>query len=134
MLEWAQAFAGRVLNDSGLTPKAQVDRAIRLAYGRAPTAAEEKLMSDFLEKQMAILKTRFANSPDGKIDVRPLTAENAGMLKRYATKAEMETKADVPLPIGMPKGCGPGARSRSGRSVADAARLQRISVSELIRI
>ena len=60
-------------------------------------------MSDFLEKQIAILKTRFANSPDGKIDVRPLTAENAGMLKRYATKAEMETKADVPLPVGMPR-------------------------------
>jgi len=107
VLEWAQAFAGRVLNDSGLTPKAQVDRAVRLAYGRAPTAAEEKLMSDFLEKQMAILKTRFADSPEGKIDVRPLTAENAGMLRRYATKAEMETRADVPLPIGLPKGVDP---------------------------
>jgi hypothetical protein len=107
VLEWAQAFAGRVLNDSGLTPKAQVDRAIRLAYGRAATPEEEKLMSDFIEKQMSILKPRFANSPEGKVDVRPLTAENAGMLKRYATKAEMETKADVPLPIGMPKGVDP---------------------------
>jgi hypothetical protein len=107
VLQWAQAFAGRVLNDSGLTPKAQVDRAIRLAYGRTPTAEEEKLMSAFIEKQMSILKPRFAGSPDGKIDVRPLTAENAGMLQRYATKAELETKADVPLPIGMPKGMDP---------------------------
>ena len=41
VLDWARAFAGRVLNDSGLTPKAQVDRAIRLAYGRAATAEEE---------------------------------------------------------------------------------------------
>ena len=29
------------------------------------------------------------------------------MLKRYATKADLETKADVPLPIGMPKGMDP---------------------------
>ena len=107
VLQWAQAFAGRVLNDSGLTPKAQIDRAIRLAYGRTPTAEEEKLMSDFIERQMSILKTRFANSPDGKIDVRPLTAENAGMLKRYATKADLETRADLPLPVGMPKGVDP---------------------------
>jgi hypothetical protein len=107
VLEWAQAFAGRVLNDSGLTPKAQVDRAIRLAYGRAATPEEEKLLSEFIEKQMSILKPRFANSPDGKIDVRPLTAENAGMLKQYATKADLETKADVPLPIGMPRGVDP---------------------------
>ena len=27
VLEWARALAGRVLNDSGLTPEAQVDRA-----------------------------------------------------------------------------------------------------------
>jgi len=101
---WAQSFAGRVLNDSGLTPAAQVDRAIRLAFGRAATQDERKLMSDFLEKQMANLKPRFANSPEGKVDVRPLTAENAGFLKRYATKAEAETQADVPLPTAMPKG------------------------------
>jgi hypothetical protein len=107
VLEWAQAFAGRVLNDSGLTPKAQVDRAIRLAYGRAATPEEEKLLLGFLDKQMSVLKPRFAGSPDGKIDVRPLTADNAGMLKRYATKADLETKADVPLPIGMPKGVDP---------------------------
>ena len=30
VLEWARAFAGRVLNDSGLTPNAQVERAIQV--------------------------------------------------------------------------------------------------------
>ncbi len=101
---WAESFASRILNDSGLSPTAQLDRAIRLAFGRTATPEERKLMSDFLERQVANLKPRFANSPEGKVDVRPLNAESAGLLKRYATKAEAETKADVPLPTAMPKG------------------------------
>ncbi len=104
---WAQSFAGRILNDSGLSQTAQVDRAVRLAYGRAATPEEEKLLSDFIDKDAAVLKPRFANSPDGKIDLRPLTAESAGFLKRYATKEDVRTKADVPLPTVMPKGMDP---------------------------
>jgi hypothetical protein len=104
---WAQSFAGRILNDSGLSPNAQLDRAVRLAYGRAATPEEEKILADFIEKDVAVLKPRFANSPDGKIDVRPLTAESAGLLKRYATKEQVRTEADVPLPTVMPKGMDP---------------------------
>jgi hypothetical protein len=81
LITWAQSFAGRVLNDSGLTPAAQVDRAIRLAYGRAATAEEQKVIAAFLEKQMSNLAPRFANARDGKVD--------------------------VPLPTGMPKGMDP---------------------------
>src|SRR5262249_39616737 len=43
VLEWARTFAGRVLNDTGLTPQAQIDRAFRLAYGRSASAEEQKL-------------------------------------------------------------------------------------------
>ena len=60
VLDWARAFAGRVLNDSGLTPETQVDRAFKLAYGRAPDAAETKLALDFLARQIPILQQRFA--------------------------------------------------------------------------
>jgi len=126
---WAQSFAGRVLNDSGLTPAAQVDRAIRLAYGRAATPEEQKLMADFLEKQMSNLGPRFANSPEGKVNVRPLTAENAGMLKRYATKAETETQADVPLPTAMPKGMDP----LRGAAFVDLAKML-LETNELLYI
>jgi hypothetical protein len=61
VLDWARAFAGRVLNDSGLTPEAQVDRAFRLAYGRAATAAEQKLAADFIARQMPIMSQRLAD-------------------------------------------------------------------------
>ena len=47
VLDWARAFAGRVLNDSGLTPDAQVERAFKLAYGRAPSAEERKTRGGF---------------------------------------------------------------------------------------
>src|SRR5262249_60509060 len=40
VLDWAKAFTGRVLNDSGLTPEAQIERAFKLAYGRAPRKEE----------------------------------------------------------------------------------------------
>ena len=60
VVQWAQAFAGRVLNDSGLTPAAQVDRAFKLAYGRAPNAEEQKLGVDFLARQAPALKERLS--------------------------------------------------------------------------
>jgi hypothetical protein len=48
------------LNDSGLSADAQVQRAFKLAYGRAPSAEEQKIASDFLAKQMPILQQRLA--------------------------------------------------------------------------
>jgi hypothetical protein len=66
ILQWAQAFAGRILNDSGLTPEAQVQRAFKLAYGRAPSPEEQKLASDFLARQTPILAKRFAAGEKSK--------------------------------------------------------------------
>jgi hypothetical protein len=60
VLDWARSLAGRVLNDSGLTPAAQVDRAFRLAYGRAASADEQKIAYDFLAKQTPIMLARLA--------------------------------------------------------------------------
>ena len=50
ILQWAQSLAGRVLNDSGLTPEAQIDRAFKLTYGRSPSAEEQKLTADFMAR------------------------------------------------------------------------------------
>ena len=60
ILEWAQSLAGRVLNDSGLTPDAEIDRAFKLAYGRAPSAEEQKVAADFLARQIPIMAQRIA--------------------------------------------------------------------------
>jgi len=66
MLQWAQSFAGRVLNDTGLTPQGQIDRAFRLAFGRAATAEEQKIAADFLARQTPILAERVAGGEKTK--------------------------------------------------------------------
>ncbi|MGH9663141.1 MAG: DUF1549 and DUF1553 domain-containing protein [Bryobacteraceae bacterium] len=58
VLDWARSFAGRVLNDGGLTPEAQIERAYRLAFSRPPDAQEQKLAEMFLQKQIPILSAR----------------------------------------------------------------------------
>jgi hypothetical protein len=62
VLDWAAKLAGRVLNDSGLTPAAQVDRAFRLAYGRAASPEEQKMAEDFLAKQAPVMVARLASN------------------------------------------------------------------------
>jgi hypothetical protein len=78
ILQWAQSLAGRVLNDNGLTPDAQIERAFKLTYGRAPSAAEQKLAADFLARQMPIMAKRLADA-----------------------------KTKTPLPANMPAGADP---------------------------
>ncbi len=59
-LEWAESFAGRVLQKTGSNQKAQVDTAFELAYARVPTDAERKLIDDFFQRHRAILEERSA--------------------------------------------------------------------------
>src|SRR5262249_55608439 len=66
ILNWAQALAGRVLNDSGWSPDAKMERAFKLAFGREPSAEEKKLASDFLVKQSAIMAQRLAGGEKSK--------------------------------------------------------------------
>ena len=61
VLDWSRSFAGRVLNDGGLTPEAQIDRAYRLAFGRKPTEAERQAAAVFLERQTPIVAARLAS-------------------------------------------------------------------------
>jgi len=60
VLDWSKSLAGKVLNDGGLTPEAQVDRAYRLTFSRMPTEAERKTALEFLNRQSAILAERMA--------------------------------------------------------------------------
>jgi hypothetical protein len=78
VVDWAKAFAGRVLNDGGITPQAQVDRAYKLAYSRTPSEEERTVALTFLRKQTHILAERAKknekltipqNLPDGIIPV-----------------------------------------------------------------
>jgi Protein of unknown function (DUF1553)/Protein of unknown function (DUF1549) len=62
VLDWARSLAGRVFNDSGLTPAAQVDRAFRLAYGRAASPDEQRIAEDFLAKQTPVMMARLAGN------------------------------------------------------------------------
>jgi hypothetical protein len=59
VVNWAQSFAGRVLNDNGLSEEAQIDRAYKLAFGRAATAEERGIAASFFKTQTPILQARF---------------------------------------------------------------------------
>jgi hypothetical protein len=62
VLDWARSFAGRVLNDKGLTPEEQVDRAWKLAFSRTPTEAERKMALSWLDQHTPILAGRLAKN------------------------------------------------------------------------
>jgi hypothetical protein len=54
VLDWAKGFARRVKNDAGMPADAQVERAFRLAYHRAPSERELTSALNFLERQTKI--------------------------------------------------------------------------------
>ncbi len=62
VLDWSRQFAGRVLNDGGLSPEQQIDRAYRLAYDRSPRPEEQQNVSAFLTKQSAVIADRLARN------------------------------------------------------------------------
>jgi hypothetical protein len=61
--EWARAFARRVDNDRGIDTKTKAERALRMAYTRAPKPEEIASAAAFLVKQEKI-----AGSPEGALE------------------------------------------------------------------
>jgi hypothetical protein len=53
-LEWSRGFAHRVLADARGNARAAIDRAWRIAYGRAPESAERHSATEFLARQRAL--------------------------------------------------------------------------------
>ncbi len=63
-LEWAQAFAQKVIRIAGPNRARQVEAAYRLAYSRRPDVRETEAALNFLERQRAILSCHTA---EGKL-------------------------------------------------------------------
>jgi len=62
VLDWSRALAGRVLNDAGLEPAQQIERAFRLTFSRAPKMEEVKTVQGFLDQQAAVVTARLAKN------------------------------------------------------------------------
>ena len=58
VLDWSQSLAARVIDDGGISPDQQVERAYRIALSRAPAAAERASVLSFLNDQSALIKKR----------------------------------------------------------------------------
>lgn len=57
-LEWAQSFAGRVLESAGPDPDQQIETAFRLAYCRKPDREEMKTVRKFFQTHREIIAER----------------------------------------------------------------------------
>jgi uncharacterized protein DUF1553/uncharacterized protein DUF1549 len=74
-LDWAKAFASRVAELGGASPREQVVVAYRLAYSRAPAADEVRLALDFFQRHRAIVAERATHG--GKLAVPDGTEQSA---------------------------------------------------------
>jgi hypothetical protein len=61
-LDWARAFAGRVLSEVGPDAAKVVDGIYRVALGRSPSSKELALASDFLRRETKHLQERLAGN------------------------------------------------------------------------
>jgi hypothetical protein len=59
-LDWAEAFASRVLKQAGTDPNAQIESAYRLAYDRKPDGFEKDSVLTFLATQKKLISERTA--------------------------------------------------------------------------
>jgi hypothetical protein len=60
-LEWAQAFAGRVLRDAGPDANTDIERAWVLAFGRKPDGFEKDTVETFFAKQKNVIAEEASN-------------------------------------------------------------------------
>jgi len=60
--EWSRDLATRILNDSGLSPEQQVERAFRIVFTRAPKDQERQAILEFLKTQSAEISARMAKN------------------------------------------------------------------------
>jgi hypothetical protein len=65
VLDWARAMAARVMNDTGVTPEAAIERAWKLAYSRQPGDQERATALKFLNRQMEITQSK----PEALVDL-----------------------------------------------------------------
>jgi len=71
VLDWAQAFAGRVMREAGPDLRAEIDRAYEIAYSRRPDPSERDTIQTFFDKQHTVIEKRQA---EGKKLALPVAA------------------------------------------------------------
>ena len=59
-LQWAESFAGRVIQSAGGDPTQQVDAAYRLAFSRPPDEGEKATVKKFFDRHREIVGERVA--------------------------------------------------------------------------
>jgi hypothetical protein len=64
--QWSRELAARVLNDPGLSPEQQVDRAFRIVFSRAPNDDERLAVLDFLNQESAEISPRVADAKQAR--------------------------------------------------------------------
>jgi hypothetical protein len=57
-LQWAQAFAGRVIESAGANLNRQIETAFRLAYSRLPDKAENNMAREFFQRHRSLVAER----------------------------------------------------------------------------
>jgi hypothetical protein len=70
--ELAQAFAARVLEEVGKEPPLVVERAYRLALGRAPDSQERDALLNYLQREVGLLRAEHA--PEETSSHKPLVS------------------------------------------------------------
>jgi len=60
--EWSMALASRVLNDAGLSPDQEVERAYRLVLSRSPKSSEKEAVNEFLREQSSLIEERLVRN------------------------------------------------------------------------
>ena len=59
-MDWAKAFAGRVIGDVGNDEQKQIDTAYQMAFDRRPTQSESQAVMDYFRRHEAIIDERLA--------------------------------------------------------------------------
>jgi hypothetical protein len=67
-IEFAQALAGRVLQEAGPSSEQRIRYAFQLCLARLPSPKEQERLTAFLAQQMAVFE---ANPPEAKLLVGP---------------------------------------------------------------
>ncbi len=79
-MNWAQSFAGRVIDEAGADRGAQIERAYRIAYSRSPDGWEKDAGLTFLDRHASVIAEREArgvkDDKAAKLALPTVMAEN----------------------------------------------------------
>jgi len=83
-LEWAEAFAERVLQKAGADRNQQIETAYRIAFGRPPTDSERSLIGAFFAKQEQTIDELSPVSEEGAVTLNLVLPPSGGQTSAAA--------------------------------------------------